>query len=107
MRVTRTPQKNRALLTLVCQTLEMSDLFEFQAACMELLETGQPDLVIDARALHSVTSVFLGSIVKTSMQARESNQRLAVCAREEVTKLLVQLVGENVVEMRTTLPEED
>ncbi len=98
--VARKPADHAAVLVVLCDRLEMEDLFDFQAACLDLLETDLPNLTIDARAVKIITSVFIGTVVKTSMQARGTGQQLAISTTPELAKLFRQLLGEEVVEIR-------
>jgi hypothetical protein len=104
LRIARKAASNQAVLEVRCDSLEMSELFEFQAACVELLETGAPELLIDARAIKSITSVFLGSIIKAALQARESGQNVTLCARRDVANLFKQLVGNTMLTVVHKLP---
>ena len=80
--------EHRARLLVTCSWLESSDYLEFRSECYRLLETDQPNLRVDVRNLDSISSMFLGSLVETSIRAREGGQQLVVEAGKSIAGLL-------------------
>lgn len=99
-RISRRFNESAAVLAVRSQRLEMEDLFTFQAACVELMESDQPNLIIDAQGLKAITSVFIGTVIKTSVEAKSTGQQLAINTNPEVARLFRQLLGEDIVEIR-------
>ena len=88
--------EGRATLHVRAERLKRDHLPEFQAACDRLLESKQPELLIEARELHMMGSVFIGAVITTSEHAREAGQHMVMTAGESMAEVLRRLLGESV-----------
>ena len=80
--------EHRARLQVTCGWLDSPDYLDFRSECYRLLETEKPNLFVDLRELDSIGSMFLGSLVETSIRAREGGQHLVVQAGANIAGLL-------------------
>ena len=86
--ITHLPEDRGAVLSVCCERLETPQFIDFQTACLELLETNQHNLFIDACRMATVNSLFIGVVVKTTMQ------RVILCAGRTVAQNVHKLMGD-------------
>lgn len=96
--------RGRAVLTVRCDRVDMINLDRLEGACRQLLESGQSDLLIDARKMHFVTSTFIAVAVKTSQEAEGQGRKLAVVAGALTANTFHQFLAD-LVEIRSDLDE--
>jgi anti-anti-sigma regulatory factor len=96
------PGLKRAELKVKAQQLRRDDLESFQAACDQLLATGQPELVIQGKALVSISSVFIGALINAAVRAKESGSHLVFVTGKNIAELLGRMVGDS-LEIRVDL----
>jgi anti-anti-sigma regulatory factor len=88
--------EHSAQLVVNCSWLDSPDYLDFRSECYRLLETEQPNLRIDLGKLDSISSMFLGILVETSIRAREGGQQVTVAAGKTIAELLQTFSGDMV-----------
>lgn len=99
------PEKGRAILTVDRDTLDMGEQQEFREGCRKLLDSGQPHVYVDLRALRSLLSIYLDIVLEASGEARDAGRRFTVLASERLGDLFRTVVGPELLEVAYTDPE--
>ena len=84
----------KATLTVNAKHLETRDAEEFEAACGKLLDTGQPQLAIDVRAVETIQSVLIGEIAKTKVIASESGRKFRLVANRKIADIFRMILAD-------------
>ena len=88
----------RAELTVKARHLETRDAGEFEAACRKLLDTGQPELAVDARGVETIQSILIGEVAKTKVIAGEAGRSFRLVANKKIAEIF-RLILANLVEI--------
>lgn len=100
------PEKNRAVLLVDRDTLDMSEQQEFRAGCRKLLETGQAHLYVDLLDLRSLLSIYLDIVLEANAEAKKAGRRFTVLASEKLCDLFRTVVGPETLEVSSTEPDD-
>ena len=68
--VSESPKEDQALLLVLVDYLGNSDVDEFRAGCLKLLQTGRGHLVIDLRSLRKIPSGVLAAVIDVGLLSR-------------------------------------
>ncbi len=88
----------KAELIVNAKHLETRDAGEFEAACGKLLDTGQPELAIDVRAVETIQSILIGEIAKTKVIAGEAGRKFRLVANKKIADIFRMILA-NLVEI--------
>ncbi len=90
-----------ATLKARCHNLYSPERPAFEAACRQLLDTGQGRLFLDIRAVRGIASRIIGELVKLNAEALEAGQRLIV-QTDEKTAGTIQMISGGTIKMLVT-----
>jgi hypothetical protein len=93
-KLTLQADQGRAVLEILTERLKRDDLDEFRAACDKLLATGQKELLIEAKDMHSISSVYIGVLINLGTQAKGSGLHLVMDTTRGIADILHKLVGD-------------
>jgi anti-anti-sigma regulatory factor len=97
----RLPEKDMLVVVVNHDSLEMADWSEFVKASEKLARSEARNLVLDLRKLRRILSIFIGTAVQLSAQARSRKRRFAVLARGHVADILGNVLGRDILEIVT------
>jgi anti-anti-sigma regulatory factor len=84
----------KATLTAQGPHLETTDADEFETACGKLLDTGQPSLVVDVTAVHTIQSILIGEIAKTKIIASEAGRKFILIANRKIADIFKMILSD-------------
>ena len=102
------PERKRAVLRLHVDYLSLNETDAFRDACLSLLQTGQPHLVVDLRYLHRIPSSALGAVIDLGLVCRKgggTEAGVTVLAREEIAEHFRRFTHSEVLDVRTFDPD--
>lgn len=103
------PEKKRAVLRLHVDYLSLNETDAFRDACLSLLQTGQPHLVVDLRYLHRIPSSALGAVIDLGLLCRKGagaeGGGVTVLAREDIAEHFRRFTHSEVLDVQTFDPD--
>ena len=84
----------KAELTVKAKHLETQDAEEFEAACKKLLDTGQPELAVDASGVDTIQSILIGEIAKNKVIAGEAGRKFRLVANRKVAEIFRMILAD-------------
>ncbi len=104
------PEEDKAVLRLHVDYLSLNDTDAFRGACLSLLQTGQPHLVVDLRHLRRIPSSALGAVIDLGLLCRkgtEAEAGVTVLAREDIAEHFRRFTHSEVLDVRAGEPDSE
>ena len=99
------PEKNRAILRVDRDTLDMSEQQEFRDNCRELMSSSHDRLYVDLRSLRSLLSIYLDIVLEANNEARAAGKKFTVLVRERLGDLFRTVIGPELMDISSEDPE--
>jgi len=101
IRLTSIPEKDRAVLEVCHDSIDMYDWRGLSNACLKLFEGGERHLVMDLRRVGSALSFLIGTAVEMSLRAQREHRRFTVLAVGSLADVFRNALGRDVLELIT------
>ncbi len=67
---------------------------EFEDACVKLLDTGQPELIIDFMMVKTIQSCLIGEVAKTKVIAAEAGRKFKLVTNSKIGEIFKMILND-------------
>ena len=84
----------KATLTANETHMEIPLAEEFEDACAKLLDTGQPELIIDFMQVKTIQSCLIGEVAKTKIIAADARHKLKLITNPKIGEIFKMILSD-------------
>ncbi len=67
---------------------------EFEDACTKLLDTGQPEMIIDFTRVKTIQSCLIGEVAKTKVIAADAQRKLKLVTNPKIGEIFIMILND-------------